>query len=77
MERPGTAEAHHREVARVVALLHRDHAQRAEHVLVDDVDDAARRFHQADAERVGNGLDGRLGAFAVELEGAAEEVLGR
>ena len=40
VQRPGAAEAHQREVARVVALLDRDHPQRAEHVLVDDVDDA-------------------------------------
>ena len=38
----GAAEGDEREVARVDAALHGDDAQRAEHVLVDDVDDALR-----------------------------------
>ena len=37
---PGPAEGDQREVARIEALLHRDQAERTEHVLVDDVDDA-------------------------------------
>ena len=73
MERPRAAKSHQCEIARIIALLDRDHPQRAEHILVDDVDDPARRLHQADAERVGDGLDRRLGAVAVELEGAAEQ----
>jgi hypothetical protein len=74
MQRPGAAKAHQREIARIIALLHRNHAQRAEHVLVDDVDDPARGFHQPDAQRIGNRLHRRLGPFAVELERAAQQV---
>jgi len=40
VQRAGAAEGHQREVAGVEALLDRDQPERAEHVLVDDVDDA-------------------------------------
>ena len=65
------AKAHHRKFARIVALLDADHAQRAEHVLVDDIDDPARGVHQADAERIGDLLNCLGRAFAVKLETAA------
>ena len=74
MERSGPAKAHHREVARIIALLDRDHAERAEHVFVDDVDDAACRRHQVNAKRISDGLHGRLGALAIKLERAAEQI---
>ena len=51
VQRAGAAESHQREAARIVALLDRDQAQRAEHVLVDDVDYSRRRLHQSDPER--------------------------
>ena len=55
MQRTGAAEGDQREVARIVALLDRHEPQRAEHVLVDDVDDALGRvFDETDAERVGD-----------------------
>ena len=50
MQRPRAAERDQREVARVHALLDRNHPHRAHHVDVDDFDDAGRRAHQIDFE---------------------------
>ena len=46
MQRPGAAERDQRVVARIVAALHRDDADRPRHVGGDDGDDALRRRHQ-------------------------------
>ena len=43
MHRPGAAERDQRELARIMAALDRDDAQRLGHAGVDDLDDAARR----------------------------------
>ncbi len=77
MQGAGAAEAHQGEVARVVALLNRDHAERAEHVLVDDVDDAAGGFEQGHTHLVGDRLHGSARGGSVQFEGAAEQVLGQ
>ena len=44
---PGAAVGDEREVARVVAALHRDEAERTRHVLVDDREDPLRRLLDA------------------------------
>ena len=64
-------------MARIIALLDRDHPQRTEHILVDDVDDAARGRHQIDAKRIGDRLYRARRAGAVELEGATEQIFGQ
>ena len=43
VQRTGAAEGDQRKIPRIEALLHGDKPQRAEHVLVDDVEDALRR----------------------------------
>ena len=59
VQRPGAAEGDERELARVVAALDGDHAQRAGHVLVDDRQDALRRLRRRDRpDRVGDRGDG-------------------
>ncbi len=73
MQRTGAAESHQREVARIVSLLHGYHPQRAEHVFVDDVDDAGRGFLEPDAHRIGDFLYGGFGGFFIEFEFAAKE----
>ena len=60
MQRPSTAERGQREVARVVAALHRHQPQRAVHVLVDDVEDALRGLIHVQAEFPADAFD-RLG----------------
>ena len=75
VQRPRSAKAHQRKVAWVIALLYRDHPQRAEHVLVDDVDNAARCRHQVDVHRIGNFLYRALRSLAVEFECAAKQRL--
>ena len=47
VHRPGAAERQQREVARVDAALDRDHAQRPDHLLVGDADDALGRLELA------------------------------
>ena len=49
VQRPGAAEGDERELARVVAALDADHAQRARHVLVDDPQDAVGGLPRATA----------------------------
>ena len=51
MQRAGAAERHQGKIPRIEALLNGDEAQRAEHVLVDDVEDALRRLVQVEAQR--------------------------
>ena len=63
-------------MAGVIALLNRDHAQRAEHILVHNVDDAAGGRHQINVERIGNRLHRALGAFTIQLKRPAQEVFG-
>jgi hypothetical protein len=74
VQRAGAAEGHQREAARVVALLDRDQAQRAEHVFVDDIDYARCRFHQTDPERRGGFFDRALRRPAIEFHLAAEQI---
>ena len=74
VQRARAAERDEREVARVEALLHGHEAQAAEHVLVDDVDDARRRgLHGLQAHRVGDGRDGGPGGVDVERDLAARQ----
>ena len=77
MERPGPAERHQREVARIVAALDRDHPRRQHHVGVDDRQDAQRGLDRVHAERAGNVLlDRAPGGLGVDLHLAAEDALG-
>src|SRR5207244_1395475 len=62
VQRAGAAEGDERESARIVAALYGDHAQRAQHLRVDNVDDV-RRVDVA--ERT-------LGRLTVELDSAGE-----
>ena len=72
VQRPGAAEGDEREVARVEALLHAHQAQRAQHVLVDDVDDARRgRLGAVEVGGVGDGLHRRARGSDVEVDLAA------
>ena len=74
VQRPGAAEGHQRELARVVAALHGDHAQRAGHVLVDDPQDAVGGLLEAQPHRVGDLLHGRARRLDVERHLAADQV---
>ena len=68
------AERDEREVAWVEALLHRDQAQRPEHVLVDDVDDAGRGgLDRVETRGVRDGLHGRARRVGVQGDLAAGE----
>ena len=72
---PGAAEGQQREVARVVAALHRHHADGADHVVVDDGKDAARGGFDAHAERLGDApCARRVRRLDIEREAAAEQV---
>ena len=78
VQRARAAEGDQREVAGVEALLHGHQAQRAEHVLVDDVHDAGRgRLHAAQLHRVRDGLDRGLGGLRVEGDLAAGQLGGQ
>ena len=74
MQRAGAAEGHERELARVVAALDADHAQRARHVLVDDPDDPVGGLLEAQAHRVGDLLHRGLRGLDVERHLAADQV---
>ena len=75
VQRPGAAEREEREVARVVAALHRHHADGADHVVVDDGEDAARGGLDAHAQRLGDAAVDRCAcAFGIESEAAAQQV---
>ena len=54
MQWAGAAERHQHELARIVATLDRYHADRAQHGVVDDLQDAARRLVDRQAERTGD-----------------------
>ncbi len=71
---PGAAVGDEREVARVVATLDGDDAERAGHVLVDDREDAlGRRLGRLEAHRVGDRLHRRARGVDVERHLAAEQ----
>ena len=75
VQRAGAAEGHQREVARVVAALDRHQPERADHVVVHDVEDALRRRLQREPERPGHPLlDGPPRPIDVERDLAAEQV---
>ena len=73
VQRAGAAERDERELARVVAALDADHAQRAGHVLVDDPQDAVGGLLEAEAHRVGDRLHGRARRVDVERHLAADQ----
>ena len=52
MQRPGATERHQGEIARIVSALHRDHADRADHVGIGNRQDAARRLMQRQSRAV-------------------------
>jgi hypothetical protein len=56
VQRPRAAEGHQRELARIVAALDRDDTHRADHVVVDNGEDAPRRILQRQAERPGDAV---------------------
>ena len=60
VERPGAAEGDQREVARVVAPLHRDEPDRACHVGAHDAQDAGRGFRPRIAQGRRDPVDGLL-----------------
>ena len=51
MDGSGTTEADEHKVAWIDAALDGDHAQRGDHVVVDDVVDGSRRFDGGEPER--------------------------
>ena len=75
VERPGAAVGDEREVARVVAALDGDEAQRARHVLVHDREDSLRGLlDRREAHRVGDRLDRGARRLDVERHLAAEQL---
>ena len=78
MERAGPSVGGERKLSRVVATLDRDDAQRAGHVLVDDLDNSlGGRFDRVEAHRVGDLLHGRVSRFDIELHLAPRSFGGR
>ena len=73
VQRARAAEGDEREVARIVAALHRDEAQRAGHVLVDDREDAVGGLLEREVHGVGDLLHGSARALDVERHLAAQE----
>ena len=61
------------EIARVETFLHGQQPQRAEHVLVDDVENALGRLIEIEAERPRDLLNRLFGRFDVERHFAAEQ----
>ena len=77
VERPRAAEGHEREIAGIVAALHRYQPDGADHVVVDDVEDPARRRFERKAERPRHPLlDGPARPLDVERHLAAQQVRG-
>ena len=75
VERPGAAVGDEREVARVVAALDGDEAQRARHVLVHDREDSLRGLlGRREAHRVGDRLHRGARRLDVERHLAAEQL---
>ena len=72
VQRTGATESNECVVARVVALLHRHQAQRANHVFVDDVVDAEGRVLDAHAQLVGHLLHRFLRQVALQFHVAAQ-----
>nr|WP_228430976.1 hypothetical protein [Baekduia soli] len=68
-----SAEGHEGEALGRQAALDGDQAQRAEHVLVDEVDDPLGRLGHPDAEAVGDARDRCVGGVGVELHRAPEQ----
>ena len=67
VQRPGTAVGDEREVARIVAALHRDEPQGTRHVLVHDRKDAlGGLLDRVEAHRIGDLLDGGVGRGDVQ-----------
>ena len=77
MQRPGAAERHQRELARVDAALDRHHPQRPRHLLVRDADDPLGGLQLAEAELVREPGDRGAGRLGVELDAAGERRLRR
>ena len=77
VHRPGAAEGDQHEVARVVAPLHRDPPERADHGAVGDLHDAERHLDRVQPERVRAFLlDGLPCRGLVQAHLAAEEMVG-
>ena len=74
MQRPGPAEGDEREVARIEALLHGDQPERAEHVLVDDIDDAGGGPLEIETQSRGDRLHCGDGGIDIELHLAADQL---
>ena len=72
MQRASATEGDQRVVARVIALLDRHEAQRADHVFVDDVVDAFRGVLHGQLQRIGDLLDGRVRQITTQHHVAAE-----
>ncbi len=72
MQRPGAAERHQREAARVDAALDAHHAQRAEHRGLGDAHDSLRAGDRLELQLVGQARDRALGRGPVEREAAGE-----
>ena len=73
MQRTGATEGDECEVTRVVSALNGDEAQRARHVLVDDLDDALSRRVELETDGVTDLLHGRARGLNVELHLATEQ----
>src|SRR5262245_14524831 len=77
MHRSRPAKRHPREMPRVTAALDRRQSNSGGHAGIDDLDDAERRIGDGEAERPRDvSLERGRGTFAIELHGAAEEVVG-
>ncbi len=72
MQRPGATKTDQCKIARIEALLDRDQPECAEHVLVDDIDDALGRRLDGQSHGIGNAADRALGSLAVEQHVAAQ-----
>ena len=72
VERAGAPERHEREVAGVVAALHREHADRFRHRGVADGVDAERRLREAAPHRLGEGADRALRRIGSQANAAGE-----
>ena len=76
VERPGPAEREQREAARVVAVLERDHLDRAGHVLVRDLDDRGGELQRRQPDRSPSASSALATPLEVEPHPPAEEVVG-
>ena len=76
VHRPRAAEGDEGELARVVAPLHADQADRARHVLVGDADHALGRLPVVEPQGFGQTRDPGLHRLHVERHPAAQELFG-